>query len=139
MTASACFSLVRKYSIFSSGLPRTAEVGALSLANSSSNAIRRVSVGRRAGNFGGALDFLEAAVRLWPEESEYQSACGWALHRKNPPESERAREHLEKAVALRGEDAEAHHRLGLVLKALGEEEAAKSALARARELGHTES
>ena len=93
----------------------------------------------RAGNFIGALDFLEAAARLWPEESEYQSACGWALHRKNPPESERAREHLERAIALKGDHAEAHQRLGLVLKALGEDQAAETALARARELGHAHS
>jgi curved DNA-binding protein CbpA len=93
----------------------------------------------RAGNFLGALDFLEAATRLWPEESDYQSAYGWALHRKNPPESERAREHLERAVALNGESGEAHQRLGLVLKTLGEDEAAAAALARARELGLAES
>jgi curved DNA-binding protein CbpA len=89
----------------------------------------------RAGNFLGAAEFLEAAARLWPEESDYQSACGWALHRKNPPESERAREHLEKAVALNPENAEAHQRLGLVLKALGEGGAAAASLARAQQLG----
>ncbi len=89
----------------------------------------------RAGSFLAAIEFLEAASKLWPEESDYQSAFGWALHRKNPPESERAREHLEKAVALDGESAEAHQRLGLVLKALGESEAAAAELARARELG----
>jgi Flp pilus assembly protein TadD len=87
-----------------------------------------------AGNFLGALDFLEAAARLWPEESDYQSAYGWALHRKNPPETERAREHLEKAVALNADNAEAHKRLGLVLKELGDDEAATAALARARRL-----
>jgi tetratricopeptide (TPR) repeat protein len=89
----------------------------------------------RAGNFLGALDFLEAATRLWPEESDYQSAYGWALHRKNPPETERAREHLEKAVTLNGDNAEAHKRLSLVLKDLGENEAAAAALARAQALG----
>jgi len=93
----------------------------------------------RAGNFTGALDFLEAAARIWPEEADYQSALGWALHRKNPPESERAREHLEKAIALKGDQAEAHQRLGLILKALGEDEAAAAALARARRLSRTDS
>lgn len=100
---------------------------------------RKGEVLLRAGNFVGALDFLEAAARLWPEESEYQSALGWALHRKNPPESERAREHLERAIALKGDHAETHQRLGLVLKALGEDEAAETALDRARELGHADS
>jgi DnaJ-class molecular chaperone len=89
----------------------------------------------RAGNFAGALDFLDAAVKLWPEESDYQSAYGWILLRKNPPESERAREHLEKAIALASDNAEAHQRLGLVLKALGESAASEAALARAEELG----
>ncbi len=89
----------------------------------------------RAGNFKGALEFLEAAIKLWPEESDYQSAYGWTLHRKNPPESERAREHLEKAIALTSDNAEAHQRLGLVLKALGENAPAEAALARAEELG----
>jgi tetratricopeptide (TPR) repeat protein len=93
----------------------------------------------RAGNFAGALDFLEAAARLWPEESDYQSAYGWALHRKNPPESERAREHLEKAIALEGDNSEAHQRLGLVLKALGEETAAEEALTRSRKLARARS
>jgi len=89
----------------------------------------------RAGNFLGALEFLEAATSLWPEESDYQSAYAWALHRKTPPETERAREHLEKAIALDRGNAEAHKRLGLVLKELGEDQAATAALARARELG----
>jgi tetratricopeptide (TPR) repeat protein len=89
----------------------------------------------RAGNFAGALEFLEAVVKLWPEESDYQSAYGWTLHRKNPPENERAREHLEKAIALASDNAEAHQRLGLVLKELGETAAAEAALARAAELG----
>ncbi len=88
----------------------------------------------RAGNFLGAVELLEAAARLWPEESDYQSAFGWALHRKNPPETERAREHLEKAIALNRDNAEAHRRLGTVLKALGESEAAEQALARAEQL-----
>ena len=89
----------------------------------------------RAGNFTGALAFLEAAIKLWPEESDYQSAYGWILHRKNPPESERAREHLEQAIAITSDNAEAHQRLGLVLKALGQNAAAEAALARAEELG----
>src|SRR5262249_19019945 len=54
----------------------------------------------RAGNFRGALEFLERAVALWPDEAEYQAALGWALHRKTPPESQRALEHFEKAFAL---------------------------------------
>ena len=87
----------------------------------------------RAGNFLGALDFLQAATNLWPEESDYQSAYGWVLHRKNPPESELAREHLE------GDRPEQRRRQGAptprrVFEALGEADAAAAALARAKEL-----
>ena len=38
----------------------------------------------RQGNFTGALEFLEPAVDLWPEEAAYQSALGWVLHKKMP-------------------------------------------------------
>jgi tetratricopeptide (TPR) repeat protein len=100
---------------------------------------RKGEVLLRAGNFLGALEFLQASVGLWPEEADYQSAYGWALHRKNPPQTELAREHLEKAIALNAKDAETHRRLGLVLKALGEEQAAAEALARARKLASSQS
>jgi Flp pilus assembly protein TadD len=46
----------------------------------------------------------------------------------------RAREHLERAIALEPRNAEVAHRLSLVLKALGEVAPAANLLARAREL-----
>ena len=88
----------------------------------------------RMGDFRGALQFLENAVQLWPEESNYQSTLGWALYKKTPPEAERAKEHLEKALELTPEDAVVHFRLGIVLRALGDGEAAQQALARAKQL-----
>jgi curved DNA-binding protein CbpA len=88
----------------------------------------------RMGDFRGALQFLDNAVQLWPDESNYQSTLGWALYKKTPAEPERAREHLEKALELTPDDAVVHFRLGMVLRALGESEAAQQALARAKQL-----
>ncbi len=87
-----------------------------------------------AGNFQGALEFLEPAVELWPEESEYQCALGWALFRKSPADLERARRHLELAVETGPKNAVAHQRLGLVLRALDDHKGADAALARAKVL-----
>ena len=88
----------------------------------------------RMGDFRGALQFLENAVELWPEESAYQSTLGWSLYKKNPSEPLRAREHLEMAVGLAPKDAVAHFRMGIVLRALGEEQAALDSLSYAKQL-----
>ena len=95
---------------------------------------RRGEVLMKAGNFAGALPLLEGAVRLWPEEGDYQAALGWTLFKKNPPELERARRHLERGLALAPRAAQVHFRLHLVLKAEGDTKAAGEALARARAL-----
>lgn len=95
---------------------------------------RKAEVMMRAGNWSGAQDFLRPAVQLWPEECAYQSALGWALYKKQPSDPKTARTHIEKAVALDAQDAVAHFRLGLVLRALGESEAAEAALKRAKQL-----
>ncbi len=87
-----------------------------------------------AGNFNGALEFLRPAVELWPEETEYQSALGWALFRKTPPDLAGARTHLEVAVQCGPKNAEAYQRLGLVLRALEDFKGADAALARAKVL-----
>jgi tetratricopeptide (TPR) repeat protein len=88
----------------------------------------------RAGNFRGALEFLERAVALWPEEAEYQAALGWALHRKTPAESERAREHFEKAFSLGTQQAVWWLRGSLVARSLGDEKRAAELAARARSI-----
>ena len=89
----------------------------------------------RQGNFRGALEFLEPAATLWPEECAYQSALGWALFKKAPPEIERAREHLEMAARIDPDDAETLMRISVVLRELGEDEQAAAAAARAEDLG----
>jgi tetratricopeptide (TPR) repeat protein len=81
---------------------------------------RKGEILTRQGNFRGALEFLRPAVELWPEDATYQGALGWALFKAAPSDPVRAREHLERAVALEPRNVEVAHRLSLVLKALGE-------------------
>lgn len=88
----------------------------------------------RQGNFKGALEFLQPAVNLWPDDGAYQSALGWALYKKMPSEPEPARTHLERATELEPDNGVTFFRLSAVLRALGEAEAASAALARARHL-----
>jgi hypothetical protein len=79
-------------------------------------------------------EFLRPAVAMWPNECAYQSALGWALYKKTPPDQKSAREHLERAATLDRDDAVAHFRLSVVLRALGEKDAAETAAARAKQL-----
>ena len=88
----------------------------------------------RAGNFRGAAEFLEKAVQTYADEPEYHAAFAWALHRKTPPESERALEHFERAVASGGESAQWLLRMSLVLRDLRIEPRAAQLAARARQL-----
>jgi tetratricopeptide (TPR) repeat protein len=88
----------------------------------------------RAGNFRGALEFLERAVALWPDEADYQAALGWALHRKTPAESLRALEHFDRAFGLGTQQAVWWLRASLVARSLGAESRAQELAARAREL-----
>jgi len=98
------------------------------------SAYRKAEMMMRAGQFAGALDLAQAAVTLWPEDAAYQGALGWCLYKKTPPDEARARQHLEKAVALDPQDAVAHLRLGIVLKSIGDAAGAARATARARQL-----
>ena len=90
------------------------------LANAETN-YRKGEILLRQGNFRGAVDYLRAAVDLWPEEAVYQSALGWALFKKTPSEPAAAREHLERAVALDVRGGVALSRLAAVLRELGED------------------
>jgi len=89
------------------------------LANAETN-YRKGEILLRQGNFRGAVDYLRAAVDLWPEEAAYQSALGWALFKKTPSEPEAAREHLEHAVEIDARDEVALSRLATVRRALEE-------------------
>ena len=88
---------------------------------------RKAEILLRAGNFGGALEFLRPAVAIWPNECAYQSALGWALYKKTPLGAEvRARTSWNAPSTLDRDDAVAHFRLGVVLRALGEKDAAET-------------
>jgi len=104
------------------------------LANAE-NFYRKGEILMRQGNFRGAFDFLKPAVDLWPDDCTYQSALGWTYYKKTPSEPEVARQHLERALALDADDGVTLFRLGVVLRALGQAEAAQAAHARASRLG----
>lgn len=86
----------------------------------------------RTGNFRGALEYLQPAVELWPEEAAYQSALGWALYKKMPSEPEQAKAHLEAAASLASDDPIVIFRLSVVLRTLGETVAASALAEKAR-------
>lgn len=91
----------------------------------------------RMGNFQAALEYLESAVELWPEEAAYHSGLGWALYKQPRAEPDRARAHLEQAHDLAPDDPVALFRLGVVLRALGENEVGDGYIERARSLEST--
>ena len=88
----------------------------------------------QAGNFRGAIEYLQPAVDIWPEEAAYQASLGWSLYKKLPSEPERALEYLERAGELDGMDGVIQFRLSVVLRALGETERAAVILERAKTL-----
>jgi tetratricopeptide (TPR) repeat protein len=108
-------------------------IDAARLANAES-LYRKGEVLLRSGNFVGAIEFLHPAVELWPDESDYCSALGWALYRKMPSEPVLARKQLERAIALSPKNATAIHRLSIAVRSMGEDEKADSLLDRARSI-----
>jgi tetratricopeptide (TPR) repeat protein len=95
---------------------------------------RKGEVMLRLGNFRGALEFLEPAVELWPEEPAYQSALGWAHYKKAPSEPDKALSHLEAAANLDPGDPVVLFRLGTALRATGQEERGATLIDRASSL-----
>jgi curved DNA-binding protein CbpA len=87
----------------------------------------------RAGNFRGAVDFLEKAVQTYGVEPDYHAALAWALHRRTPPENARALEHFERALAG-GEKAQLLLRMSVVLREQREDARAAQLAARAKAL-----
>ncbi len=87
----------------------------------------------RAGNFRGASEFLERAVQTYDAEPEYHAAYAWALHRKQPPENERALQHFERALEG-GEQPRLLMRMSLLLRELRKDARAAQFAARAKAL-----
>lgn len=88
----------------------------------------------RAGSFAESIAFLEPAAETCPEEADYRSALGWALFKKNPPETERAVSELETALEAAPETAVHLLRLGMVLRGSGERERGDPLVAKARKI-----
>jgi curved DNA-binding protein CbpA len=88
----------------------------------------------RAGNFRGAVEFLERAVQTYDAEPEYHDALAWALHRRTPPDNERALQHFERALADGGELPQRLLRMSLVLRDVGDAARSSQLAARARAL-----
>jgi Flp pilus assembly protein TadD len=93
---------------------------------------RKAEILLRRGDFKGSLEFLKPAVKLWPEDTEYQSALGWAFFKQPKAEAKPAREHLEKSIELDPNNAIALYRLSVVLRASGDEQAAATYLKKAK-------
>jgi len=106
----------REYEAWLDDDQRDVDVNRLAMAEKS---FRKGEILVGMGNFRGALEFLEQAVALWPEEAAYQSMLGWACFRMTPPALERARTHLERAIALDPSDLEAQSRLEMVRETAG--------------------
>jgi tetratricopeptide (TPR) repeat protein len=68
----------------------------------------------KMGDFRGALEYLQNAVQLYPDEAVYQSDLAWAYYKKSPPEREPALEHIYKALELDPTDAVAQFRKGVI-------------------------
>lgn len=85
----------------------------------------------KMGDFRGALEYLQNAVQVWPDEVAYQSDLGWVYYKKQPQELEPARKHLGKALELDPEHALTLYRMSFTLRALGQESAAAEHLERA--------
>jgi tetratricopeptide (TPR) repeat protein len=88
----------------------------------------------RMGNFVGALEYLEPAVELWPDEPAYQQALGWALFKQPKSDPDRAQIHLMTALEQQPDDPSTLLRLGQIARSLGNEAAAKDYAERARAL-----
>jgi len=109
----------------------TTEIDTARLAQAETS-FRKGEILVKMGNFASALEYLEPAVELWPEEPAYQAELGWALFRQPSSDPSRAREHLEIASGQQPDDALSLFRLGLVLSSLGESDASEDCMVRAR-------
>lgn len=122
-----------KKEAYDAGGNETPEIDTARLAQAETS-FRKGEILIQMGNFIGALEYLEPAVNLWPDEPAYQSGLGWALYKQPESNTARAREHLELASAQAPDDAVILFRLGVVLRAVGETETAEAMIIKARSL-----
>ncbi len=120
-----------KRAAYDAGAHDVAKIDTARLAQAETS-FRKGEILLKMGNFDGALEYLEPAVELWPEEPAYQASLGWALFRQPRRDIERAIHHLDLAAGQAPEDALILYRLGLALRTGGEEQRASQLIARAR-------
>lgn len=94
---------------------------------------RREQVELKARMFQQALNDIDKAIQLAPEESLFLAEKAALCYRVN--QNEAAIEAAQKAIALQPDYADAHRILGLALKATGKDTEAKSSLEKAAQLG----
>lgn len=122
-----------KRKAYDSGDAEPAEIDTARLTQAETS-FRKGEILLRMGNFAGALEYLEPAVELWPDEPAYQQALGWALFKQPNSDPDRAQIHLMTALDQNPEDASTLLRLGQIARALGNEGAAADYAQRARSL-----
>lgn len=122
-----------KKRVYDAGGSDEPEIDTARLAQAETS-FRKGEILAKMGNFEGALEYLEPAVELWPQEPAYQALLGWALYRQPKTDAARAAEHLELAAAAAPDDALIHFRLGLALRATGDADRAQAMIARARSI-----
>lgn len=66
------------------------------------------------GDFRGALEYMQNAVELYPDEAVYQSDLAWCYYKKSPPEPEPALVHIREALERDPSNAVAQFRLSLI-------------------------
>ncbi|MDH3745580.1 MAG: tetratricopeptide repeat protein [Acidobacteriota bacterium] len=86
----------------------------------------------RGENLGEAIDLVQRAVDLEPDNGAYVDSLGWAYYQLG--RFEEARGHLERAARLVGEDSVVFEHLGDVYEAVGEADRALEQYRRALEL-----
>lgn len=112
-----------KRAAYDAGAGDEPEIDTARLAQAETS-FRKGEILAKMGNFEGALEYLEPAVELWPDEPAYQGLLGWALFKQPRSNRERAAEHLGRAHEQAPDDAQIAMRLGVVAKAIGEAERA---------------
>lgn len=122
-----------KRAAYDAGAHEVAQIDTARLAQAETS-FRKGEILLKMGNFDGALEYLEPAVELWPEEPAYQASLGWALFRQPRRDVERAIQHLDLAAQKAPDDAVILYRLGLALRSAGEEQRARELIAQARSI-----
>lgn len=89
---------------------------------------------RDAGHFDEALDNLERALTLHPDDSELLREMGFVCRKKGPEFYPQAEAYMERSLQLNDQDSELHGMLGGLFRRRGDTERALAQYRRAHEL-----